>query len=236
MSKINPVYFVAQPRNISFTLQEFNRIDFVDRVHVKYHNEKEAYDFINDYFAKHDEYTHLMISCDDADMVAERVLGLLRTLRRQDYPVFGGVCNLCDVWRPGTDGVCTFCRWRQEHEYVNICFTLPDVDPVRGICYDMVTREEQKTINGVRKVKFQGFSPTIVRRDIALKIPFRPIKSDLYSSFDYTFAIDCDVNNIEQFVDFRVYFNHWGFFHRDVLVGIKPKEVEFVKATKPLDF
>lgn len=233
MSKINPIYFVAQPRHIQFILDEYNRIDFVDKIFVRYHNEGELYFYINDFIKNHPEYTHLMVSCDDGDMVAARVLRLLRTVQAEDYPVLSGVCNVCDVWRHGTDGVCTYCRSRQEHPYVNACFDLPNVDPMKGAYYHFVTREEQQKIRGVRKVKFQGFAPAIIRRDIALKVPFRPIMSHLFNSFDYTFAVDCDKLGIDQYVDFGVYFNHWGIFHKDILVGVKPKETEFVKATNP---
>lgn len=232
---IKPIFFIAQPRNVRFLLDTFRKIDFIDKLFVKYHEEPEFYAFVNEYFREHKEYTHCIVAPDDLQMTVGGMVRLMRDIDENDFPVLSGVCNYCDVWQT-PDLVCTMCRIQRAHRYVNICFKPIWIDSKTGYThYPFLTLEEFEANKGLRKVAFQGFSPAVIRRDITEMVPFRPVSDKFLGCFDVSFSTDCLEKGVEQHADLNAFFRHWGLFHRDVLVGKEHPEEELVPAKRPVE-
>jgi len=232
---LKPLWIIAQPRNIQFLLQEFRKIDFVDKIFVKYHRDMAFYDFANTYFRDHSDYTHLILCPDDLQVNIGGIIRLLRDINEEDYPVLAGVSNYCNVWQT-PDLVCTYCRSQRPHQYTNVCFEPTWVDEkTNWTHYPFVTLEFLNENRGIHRVAFQGFSPVIVRRDIALKIPFRPVSDTFLGCQDIAFSADCNRLGVDQYADFHVFFQHWGLFHNDILVGKATPDKEFTPAKRPIE-
>lgn len=148
--------------------------------------ERDAYITLRNFFLKHNEYTHMAISPDDLIVTRHDFEILLDDIRRYDFPVISGICNvsyqLQDMFTP--------------------CIELPD----ENIGYVWLSLEEINNINGIIPVKFDAFACSIIRRDIVKKII---IEGDhLGGRMDLQFARDCDRLDIPLYVDTRAKMFH----------------------------
>lgn len=200
--RINPLICFPSPRDIKIVLDEWAKIDYVDKYWVKYTSpERTVYKFMRDYFLQHDGYTHMVIAPDDLLVRGNNFATLVTDLNQFDLPIISGLCNLDS----------------QDHNkgLLNICINeLPHADQNRRI-YRWITEEEvkaqiEKGIN-LQRVQFAGFPLMFIRRDVVEQIPFRDDSNDpvLYGCcIDVCWCWDCAQKGIPIYVDNRVIMKH----------------------------
>ena len=130
-------------------LNELTKIP-CDKLILEYYPYPHPHNIARDFFLSHEEYTHLIIQPPDLLVHVEHYIHLLTDIKRFDYPVLCGVCN---VDRKGTD---YFYYW-------NICKKCPDRNYLKRR-YDYFPK--CKNSLGIVEVGFMGMSFPFIRRDI----------------------------------------------------------------------
>lgn len=238
MVNINPIILIRSPRIIPEVIEEFNKINFIDKAWIKFYDGFQVINKCNEFVRDHPEYTHFVICSDDGIPTVEGLKLLMADA--ENYDVVSGCCNYCNMWSNGK-GICDFCRLNIPHKQINVTLesmTLPlNISGeyfTRNLImsdYPILTEKWRQENQGIFKVWYQGFAYSFIKRDILLKIPLRPEKFQREGGFvswaidDVAFARDCVKNNIDQFVDFRAFFRHLGQHHGKLLVGINEPEI-----------
>lgn len=152
-----------------------------------------------DFFSKHKEFTHIVVSPDDLVVKREHYEALVKTLEKNvdKYPVFGAVCNI-NTSTPKTLNICI------DHS-PHVIRRLR-----RYIWADADTVQE-----GIIKVKFAGMPFMFIRRDILQQIPILgDTRFDIITkhkepkSFDCPFCWECNKKEIPIHVDTRIKLLH----------------------------
>lgn len=228
---------IMSPRDIKFVKEGFDKMDYVDKLWVKYFGPREALNEMFKYFYKHTEYTHLIIHSDDAVPSYEAVAMLIADIKKYRFKIISGVVamdfltkdnRLSATFKPVTD-----------HEYL------------REESYYCLPFEFTK-LNGIVKVWFQGYALTIINREIlepVTKLMWTLPEHTLYDlPHDILLALACHKLNIEQYIDLRVWYWHYrhpckparlGTDGEDqwfLKVGLLPSKVTLVRAVSCVTF
>lgn len=195
-----PLVCVLSPRNIPMVIQGHETFSYVPHLWLKYWRAIEAYKILTDFFLEFTHFTHLVISPDDLVVREEHYKQLSHIVEKNDYPVFGGVCNV-DIAHPDLMAICKdevphiIRKYRKAYRYYNIAL------------------EKQKT--GIIQVKFAGMPFLFIRRDIVEKICFtgdtvydETRKHIEPKSFDLAFSYECEKHKIPIHVDLGVKMLH----------------------------
>ena len=190
---VKPLIFIPSVRDLPEVKEAVDKLPY-DKLWVKYMKQGQAYVTGRNFFLSHPEYTHLVINPDDLIVKPDQLAWLL-SLTRNTNRVVSGWCVHGKTRDPrvGLD--------------TNISFHLYKGDPHVGTYedYKHITIEEVNkfhTGDMIKEVKFSGFAPTIIPRDVVHDIPFKVSQGDC--CVDSYFAQDLDKLGIKQYVDFRI--------------------------------
>ncbi len=234
------LFYIPSARNLPVIHQWINRVDFIDKLIVRYHHKDEADDIATKFFFKH-KYDYLIISTDDVLGTPDHIRLLLEDERKHNFPVVTGWCN----HRKG---------------YASVSVKPIDIKNFMNLKpfyrYNFVTNEDiifGKYGFPFFKSWFNGLALTLIRKDVLKRVPFRSwlttrdsfCKSKARkikgrgSMQDLAFAEDCSKANIPITVDARIFLLH--IFHTAKYVKLADwpgsrvkKKVDFIKAVHPL--
>jgi hypothetical protein len=176
---VNPLICSPSPRDIPEVRDAWNKIK-CDKLLAKYYQEYDAYRNLRDYFITHEEYTHMVVMPDDLIVKPEDFNTLLENVKEYDFHVLSGTCNF---------------DWQSKEKF--ICWQ--HMQNARGIIRNYMTEEDFDNVpGGIIQVQFEGFACCFIRRDVLDDIEFNGTTCPDGSrrSFDWQFAVDCDVKGI----------------------------------------
>ena len=213
---IKPLIFIPSARDLP-EFEEYTKKLNYDKLWIKYHPQEEAYVVGRNWFLEHSEYTHLIILPDDLLLEQSQ----LETLLQHSDMVMSGWCihGKSPQDRKGLDS--------------NVSFSLPSIftPPMLTVyeSYDFIPINEIK--NYIRAhwvaatIKFSGFAPTIIPREIVQQVPFRASHG---CCVDTCFSQDLLIHKINQFVNFRVQTKEIEATSPELIqVGKKEKEIRY---------
>lgn len=197
--KIRPLIVSPSPRDIKSVQDAFDTI-VADKLMVKYFRKPKAMEIIQHFFHEHKEFTHLAIKPDDLIVNKEHYQMMVNTLKSNDYPVLGGLCNV---------GVESDLAYKLAINYRH----LPSIIRSRRIFRWVDVRQELDDIikrqggNHIIKVKFAGMPFMFIRRDILNEITldsdakfntieFGSRRWHQSGSYDVVFCNKCDQQGI----------------------------------------
>ena len=232
---INPLMVVMSPRDFKITWYWLDKIDFLDKLIIKYYLHHIAHEIARDFFLKHREYTHFLIVTDDVIVTPSHVIQLIKDYLQYKYPIISCYCN----WEWSND----WCNITDKDMRKTLVFSPYQYNFYR--IKEMLGLVDQGKIEfPLKRVFFVGLPCTLIERWVVEKIGFRPYKYIFDSSlgvqarrgimFDLQFCIDCANNNIPIYVDLRCLLVHMGNTRRYInLKGKKPR-VDFVRRKRSL--
>lgn len=193
--KIRPLLCILNPREMEKPVEAFKQLRDIDKLYAKNMLQLEAYNRLRNYFLEHEEYTHLWLISDDAEVKQENIDKLRKAVEsHSDMEVLCGVCNV-----------------DMEENKDKLAITRTEVHPVwarRG--YDCVSVNEKK--NEIIQVEWQGFPLTSISRRVIKEVPFRNDSSvnrnKFGQSYDVMFSWDCKQKGIKQYADLGNFFWH----------------------------
>ena len=233
--KINPLMVIMSPRDFPIFWYWVEKIDFLDKLIIKYHLHHEAHEIAQKFFLEHKEYTHFLIVTDDIAVTPDHVKLLIRDYLEYKYPVISCYTN-----------------WEWWNDWVNV--TSRDlrnkviVSPYNYGFYRLKHLLElmvnKKISYPLMKVFFVGLPCTLIERSVVEKVGFRPYKYITDNTlgilakrgimFDLQFAIDCANNNIPIYVDLRCLITHFGDTRRMINLRNKKKYVKLIRKKREL--
>lgn len=233
-NKINPILVIFSPRDIPMVKEAFKKIDFVDKLWIKYFPSGEAYEQLRQWL-KDKGYTHIIIQSDDVTPTPETLKILLNDILEYDFLAIAGCCNYCDVWGRKPYGICKYCRDEVPHDLINITFDPVKYKdrPITLKSYNFITEEWRRNHPEIRQVWFQGIAFGVIRRDIYDSVGLYP-RGETDTMFDLEFAISLSEYGIPQFCDFRAFMRHWGLFHGQLQVGKKKSKLIFIQRRREM--
>jgi len=238
---VKPLWFIAGARKFTIFWDWVDRVNFVDKIIVRYHHHAKAHEIALQYFRQHPEYDSFIISSDDVLGTPDMVRMVIEDYEKHKFPVVSGWCNV----KLGVP-------WAS----VSILGATREALRTRNTTYDsyrFINMDEillAKYAHGTWpffKAWFVGLPLTLVTRETLTKVPFRPFKvfKDRFCvtpdtahgrgiMFDLQFCWDCAQNKIPITIDSRIFLLHFGFTGNYVLVGKEKPSISVVKATEPL--
>ena len=213
--QINPLIVHPSPRDIDIVQEALESISFIDRLIVKYYRpEYLAYEFIQDYFLKHKEYTHLIIWPDDLVVQKKHVMRLVLDLFEKPYKVIGGICQIDNDWYSD-----------------KMIISLKPLHPTRGDrfryfeSFDDYYQKDYETggwgellplyqDKPIIRTYWQGFPLMAIERSVLNEITFRNDSSfnnlpkNEGCCLDDVFCYDCSMEDIPMHTDLRIRMHH----------------------------
>ena len=184
---------------------------------VKYHKQELAYYEARNWFLSYKQYTHLIIHPDDM-ISTQRDLEYL--MMSADDRVISGWCinTIQDNWEELNDTNMSYTiTWdtprRKTYESYNF---IPVKDVIKML----------HAGKSIIKVKFAGFALQSIPRSIIEQIPF---SADHDCCVDTCFSLDCDAQEVEQFINLRVHTKHLKRKVDEIQTGIKEPKIIFEK-------
>lgn len=232
---IEPLMVIMSPRDFPIFWYWIDKIDFLDKLIIKYHLHHEAHRIALEFFKKHKEYTHFLISTDDVLYTPCHVRRLIRDAVEHDFKVISAYTN-----------------WSFKRRWVNI--TTKDLRYlerkkafITARDYEFLTLDNVITHNlenPFMQVHFVGLPLTLIKREVLEICPFKPFKW-IYDRalgvfvkrgimFDLEFSNCCKRNNIPIYVDLRLLLMHFGDTRRHINLKGKRKEVKFIPKKRSL--
>ena len=211
---VRPLIAIPSPREIPDFIEATAKIP-CDKLWIKWHKEREAYRVMRKLFLSA-KYDYLCILPDDLIATPNDYETLLKDVEEFDYPVLAGTCNL----RYNDD------RYITAKQVVN-----PWMMPAA-----LYTKEELFSGERIKRVAFDGFAFTFIRKDVVKKIEFHSTRY-MTTAFDNAFALECQNRGIPIHVDTSVRMLHLGArlglgIQENWGVGIKKPTVVFEEYSK----
>ena len=189
---------IMTPRNIPESLEAYDKIDYVDKVHLKGYTEKEVLKEMMKFFEEHKEYTHLILTGDDIIPPYNSVANLMADLEAHpEIEVLSAVI--------GMD------KFADANLLSATIEPVTDREPDLTIDYLSYKRlpYEFTNVEGIIPVWYQGFAFTFISRKIMETIGLRTwLNGNSECASDLKFAFDLAKANIPQYVDLRVFIWH----------------------------
>jgi len=217
--KVKPLLVILSPRDIPWLEEQTNKIDYVDKLWIKYYTEEEADKIATEYFLNHPEYTHIIINADDAKQEYNHIAMLVADYKKYGFPIITGCC----------------CQNKINNRDLHLNLTLNQViSSLNDKPVYLHLSNEMRFLNGIIRVWFQGNATPLIERDIFIKLGgLKPITK---WQTDLRFSYMAWKEKIPQFVDLRCYMEHFRYplSHGKyrLLVGEKKPYVKLIKATK----
>jgi hypothetical protein len=244
-SNLEPLIVSPSPRDIPSVIEALGKVNFIDKLLVKYYRpEYRAYELIQDFFLKNEQYTHLIIWPDDLLVSVANVTQLLLDLNQHDYPVIGGICQIDNDWyydkmivslRPlypkRDDRFRYFEKFEDYYKY----------DQEINQFTELLPYYKDKPI---LRTFWQGFPFMAIKRSVLQDIEFRNdyqfnnIPKDAGCCLDDVFCWDCLQNEISMWTDLRIRMNHLKINDNNTsMLIVKGKEeyTQFVKKEVDID-
>jgi len=234
-SVINPLMVVMSVRDFRISWYWIHRVDFLDKLIIKYYPHHEAHQYVLDFIKKHPEYTHILIYVEDAVFTPEHVKLLIKDwyLLRKKHSRFV---------------VSGYTNWDFTRYWVNI--TSKDlsreyvVSPLQYKFFTLYDVLKPDFPYPFIRVFFVGLPLTLIPRDVFIEWGAKPYKW-IYDNalgmvmrrgimFDLSLAIWCKKNNIPIIVDLRCLTLHFGDTRRFINLKGKEGRVFFIRRKKPL--
>jgi hypothetical protein len=194
---IKPLVTILSCRDIQFVKEGFDKINYIDKVWIKYCEEPEAIMRAFEYFFEHKEYTHMILHSDDAVPDYESIAQLIADDEKYDFPVVSGVIKFDKV---------------KNEDWLAITI---ESSPI-GVSLKTLPSSILE-LKSIIRVWFQGMALMMIRRDVAEKIC--PIilhrnidgvaKYIITPHGDLASAIALDQLGIPQYTDLRVWYWHF---------------------------
>jgi len=218
---VKPLLVILSPRDIPWLEEQTNKIDYVDKLWIKYYTEKEADKIATEYFLNHPEYTHIVVNADDAKQEYDHIAMLVADYKKYRFPIITGCCCLNKINNEDL---------RLNLTLNQVIFSLKD-KPIY-----LHLPNEMRFLNGIIRVWFQGNATPLIERDTFIKLgglkPITQWQTDLRLSYMAW------KKKIPQYVDLRCYMEHFrypishGKFR--LLVGEKKPYIKLIKATREI--
>jgi hypothetical protein len=227
---IKPLVFIPSPRDLSEFASATKLLPY-DKLWVKYYPEIHAYYHARNWFLDHEEYTHLIILPDDLIVKPEHIERLLDDITIEGCDVISGYCKntIRQMWN--------YQGPPEREADSNISLIPPPNPPISGT-YSQYNFMSIRFIHcllatneNIIKIKYAGFPPTVIDRQIVTEIPFR----SEFCCVDSCFSIDLDKANIDQYCDLRVRTEHMELRQDgppDLQVGKKEASIIFEKGIR----
>lgn len=226
--KANPLLVILSPRDIPHFEENFHKINYVDKLWIKYYPILEAHKQAEIYFMEHPEYTHIMLVSDDGIPKPDSVSLLIADLEKYDLPVISGVSTVDSLSDDMFLGV-------TQNE---VCTELKGVNRKNYECLP----NEFIELQGLIKIWFEGNAMLTIRRDVLEKVHLTHPKAT-NPRYIISWAEAGDLANslyiakagYEIHADLRVFMQHFRWSHStppfNCLVGAKIPELRLEKAT-----
>src|SRR3989304_158638 len=221
---IKPLLAILSPRDIPYLEENFHRINYVDKIWVKYMNIENAHKAVENYFKHHREYTHLILVSDDGQPQFEHVAMLIADLEKYDFPCISGTSSIDTL---------------SGDMFLSVTFNevVKNINCVNRKSYQCLTYEFTE-LKGLVKVWFEGNALLTLRRDVVEKVGLvHPevkgvgwaIAGDLANSYYIAKA------GFPIYADLRIFMNHYRYprttIPYNILIDIKPPKVIEERAT-----
>lgn len=229
---VHPLFAIMSPRDIKFVKEGLDKIDYIDKIFVKYFNAVDALKKMYEYFLAHKEYTHIIIHSDDAVPNYEYIAMLIADVKKYRFKSLSGIV-LMDYFTQDNRVSVTIKPVYGLHYLVR--------DSYACIPYEFIN------LKGIIRVWFQGFALTMLSRDVVeqvAKLMWTIPEHTAYDlPYDVILAVIChDYLHISQHVDLRAWY--WHYIHvckpprlgTDsesqwyLKVGLLPSRVDLVRA------
>jgi len=233
MIESKTLLFVAGGRDFPLFWDWVYRVNFIDKLIIRYHLHHDATAMAQKYFMEHD-YDYLIVTTDDLLGTPEHVRMLLEDEEKHNFPIISGWCDgppasgLSGVSQLQHDGIHSKVSTFKSYHFI------PMSDIFLG-----------KLGFPFFKVWFNGLPLTLIKKEVLKEVPIRPF-IHVRDSFcvtpetkakgrgvmlDLQFCIDCAAKKIPITIDSRIFLLHFGLRSHGLAVGHKPSKIEFVKAT-----
>jgi hypothetical protein len=230
---------IRQARDIPEVIECYNKMDFVDKLWVKYFPCAKMHEMVREYIRryKNEEYwTHIILTSDDVYPSVESLKQLIDDLSKYDFPSLSGCCNYCTVWI-NKNRKCEFCEENLEHPNINVTILPVEYKDEQGKRryltqqdpYTWLSQEYRQINQRIIQCWFQGLAFGAMRLDIFEKYGCLEYMPDCQSD-DFSFAVECSEHNILQFCDLRVYMRHDARYHGVIQVNKKRPEIIYERA------
>lgn len=179
--KIRPLICAPSPRDIEQVIDARATLPY-DQLFAKYMNMDDAYTRLRAEFIRRKEYTHFVFAPDDLVVEPVNMERLLSVLRKHNYPILSGVCNV------DTTHLDRF--WAIAHN-------LPEPRHLDGKrYYSFFHEDEHDPKNPIVNVPWSGFPLMAIRRDVIEAIELEGDRrwndnSPTSSSWDVVFCYKC---------------------------------------------
>ncbi len=230
MVRVNPLMVVMSVRDFDVAWFWINRVKFLDKLIIKYHEHDVAHKIARNFVLSHSEYTHMLIYAEDIIATPDMVKLLIEDAKEYDYPVISGVCT-----------------YDFKHDWLSVTKRVVSPNVALADQYGFVSIYDvldKKVEYPFERVFFVGLPLTLIRYDVLQKIGLRGNRRVVDAILGYLtsrsvmhdlqFAHDCFNANIPIYVDYRVICLHFGNTTRFINVKNKEKKVIFEKATEAL--
>ena len=229
--------YVPSARNVKLVHSWLKRVNFVDKLIVRYYHKDDADKIAQRFFFKN-KYDYLIMTTDDVIGNPDHIRLLLSDMEKYNCPVVTGWCN-------------------HKHGYASV--SVKPIDYKNFMSNKAFTRYNFVTIRDIIFAKhgypffetsFTGMALTLIRKDILKRVPCRGFlhsrdklckgvrkKTGREVMQDLAFSQDCTNKNIPVTVDARIFLLHlfgtkMGLKLADWPNSKVKKEVRFVEATE----
>jgi hypothetical protein len=247
------LFAILSPRDIPNMKVKFDAIDYVDKLWVKYYSIEDAFRQVLFFFKEHKEYTHLIINTDDAAPEYIHLRKLIADVVKYDFPVISGCCTIDVLAGDMFLNVALEPLVNEEYRLIKKTNQPNFIESWQPNTSDLMTSQgrgmfkvvpnEFRKLNGIIRCWFEGHTLVVIRRDIVEKVGLlwnhNDEKLPPWTRFgDLGFALQCQLRNVPQYVDLRVYLLHRKYPKNtppfNILVGNREPYTQFVKATKEI--
>ena len=224
---MNPLMVVMSVRDFKIVWRWIDKIDFLDKLVIKYFTHDKAHEIAKEFFMRHREYSHMLVYAEDILATPCHVKMLIKDAESRDFDVISGYSNF-DLKR----------KW--------LAFSLKNLSKTKIISanqYGFPTIDYILTdkFNDVYlRVFFVGLPLTLIKRSVLEKVSFRPYKYIIDYAlgkklkrgimFDLQFAIECYKLGIPIYIDKRVFVIHFGDTRKYINLKYKTPWIGFQKA------
>jgi len=207
-----------------------DQVDFIDKLKVKYMNHQDALQKLQTFFLERD-YTHLLIYAEDIIATPDMVKLLIKDALENDFDVVSGILNF---------------DFRTNWLSVNKT-DLSNVNVMYANQYNMLPIDYVLGDGGfIDECWFNGMALTLIKRHVLEKVklylPYRYVIDNALglwmqrgTMFDLSFALQLKQHGIKHYIDRRVFAIHFGDTRRYINLKDKKPEIQFIKASKPLN-
>lgn len=180
---MNPVLIYFNPKNLPRVIEEFNKIDNIDKILFSYFGYPEVIAKAKAWLITHKKYTHVMIASNDVVVTKKNIQRMLDVSK--SFDVISGVMNV-DF---------------NDFRFFNVCLEIP----IKNIDYKEYKWIKKEKL-GIIKVQHSGFALMCVRREIILKDGFWGTETQI--PMDMNFSWHCYYSNIDIFCDTQNIMTH----------------------------